>query len=162
MTSGFETGAHAAGDAYPGAGSSYAPGHGEGAHTTGQQGSLGDLFSSVTSDLSTLVRQEIALAKAEATQSATRAGKGAGFLAGAGVGAHFVLLFLSVALWEALGSLIGLGWSALIVAAIWAIVAAVLATRGRAELKAVRGMPTTTGTVKQIPDALKGHEENNR
>lgn len=129
--------------------------------TTGDGASLGELFSSVTADLSTLVRQEIALAKAEATQSGKRAGKGAGLLAGAGVSGHFVLLFLSVAACWGLGELIGRGWSALVVAAVWAVIAAVLAVRGRSELRAVRGLPDTTSTLQQVPSALKGHEEEN-
>ena len=120
--------------------------------------SLGDLISGVTQDLSTLVRQELELAKAEVQQSASRAGKGAGMLGGAGVAGYFVLLFLSVALWWAIGSATGLGWSALIVAVIWAIIAAVLATVGRNSLKSIRGIPKTTDTVKKIPDALKGNE----
>ncbi|MBF5081235.1 phage holin family protein [Quadrisphaera sp. INWT6] len=128
---------------------------------TGEPSNLGDLFSRVTSDLSTLVRQEIALAKAEATQSATRAGKGAGLLAGAGVSGHFVLLFLSVALWWGLGNVIGRGWSALVVAVVWAVIAAVLASVGRKELKTVQGLPATTSTLQQVPSALKGREEEN-
>ncbi|TXR51607.1 phage holin family protein [Quadrisphaera setariae] len=140
----------------PDLGSSAAPGAG-----AGQREGLGELFSSVTEDLSTLVRQEIALAKAEATQSGKRAGKGAGLLAGAGVSGHFVLLFLSVAAWWGLGEVIGRGWSALVVAAVWAVVAAVLAVRGRSELRAVRGLPDTTSTLQKVPSALKGHEEEN-
>ena len=75
------------------------------------------------------MRQELELAKAELQQSASRAGKGAGMLGGAAVAGYFVLLFLSVALWWAIGSATGLGWSALIVAVIWAIIAAVLCHR---------------------------------
>ena len=48
--------------------------------------SLGELLGEVSSDLSELVRQELALAKAEATQTATRAGKGVGMFAGAALG----------------------------------------------------------------------------
>ena len=55
--------------------------------------SLGDLISEVTADLSTLMRQELELAKAELQQSASRAGKGAGMLGGAAVAGYFVLLF---------------------------------------------------------------------
>jgi len=120
--------------------------------------SLGDLISEVTQDLSTLVRQELELAKAEVQQSAARAGKGAGMLGGAGVAGYFVLLFLSIALWWAIGSATGLGWSALIVAVIWGIIAAILYSMGRKSLKSVRGIPKTTDTVKKIPDALKGNE----
>ena len=120
---------------------------------------VGELFADISRDLSTLIRQETELAKAEMRQSATKAGKGAGMLGGAGVAGHFVLLFLSIALWWGLGNEIGRGWSALVVAALWAIVAAVLAANGRRELKQVKGIPQTTQTAREIPDALKGNED---
>lgn len=127
--------------------------------------SVGDLFGEVTKDISTLIRQEFALAKAETQESAKKAGTGAGMLGGAAWAASFVLLFLSLALWWGLGALIGegdaqpaLGWSALVVAVVWAVVAAVLAARGKQELKATKGLPQTAQTMKKIPDALKGQE----
>lgn len=120
---------------------------------------VGELFADISRDLSTLIRQETELAKAELRQSATQAGKGAGMLGGAGVAGHFVLLFLSVALWWGLGNATGRAWSALVVAAIWALVAAVLAATGRRELKQVKGIPQTTETAREIPDALKGNED---
>jgi hypothetical protein len=124
--------------------------------------SLGERLGDVTRDLSTLMRQEVALAKAEATQSASKAGKGIGLLAGAALAGYFVLLFLSIALWVAIGSQIGYGWSALIVAVIWAIIAAVLASIGKKELDKVRGVPRTAETLGKIPNALKGQEEKNQ
>ena len=120
--------------------------------------SLGELISDVTADLSTLMRQEVELAKAELQQSASRAGKGAGMLGGAAVAGYFVLLFVSIALWWAIGAGTGLGWSAVIVAVIWAVIAAVLFTVGRSSLRSVRGLPRTADTVKRIPDALTGNE----
>jgi putative superfamily III holin-X len=124
--------------------------------------SVGDLLGEVTRDISTLLRQEVELAKAEVSQSAKQAAKGGSMFAGAAVAAHFVLLFLSIALWWALGdALDSWAWSAVIVAALWAIVAAVLALRGRAETKRVAGLPQTADTVKKIPNALQGHEEKN-
>jgi hypothetical protein len=120
--------------------------------------SLGDLISEVTTDLSTLMRQELELAKAELQQTASRAGKGAGMLGGAAVAGYFVLLFVSVALWWAIGSATGLGWSAVIVAVIWGVIGAVLAAIGRKSLRSVRGLPKTADTVKKIPDALKGND----
>jgi hypothetical protein len=120
--------------------------------------SLGELISEVTEDLSTLMRQELELAKAELQQSATRAGKGAGMLGGAAVAGYFVLLFASIALWWAIGGATGLDWSAVIVAVIWGIIGAVLATVGRNSLRSVRGLPKTADTMKKIPDALKGNE----
>ena len=120
--------------------------------------SVGELFSDVAMDLSSLVRQEVELAKAELRQSATRAGKGAGMLAGAGISGHMVLLFASVAAWWGIGDTTGHGWSALIVAAIWLIVAAILGLTGRREISSVSGVPQTAQTVKKIPDAIRGNE----
>ena len=130
------------------------------AHMKAENASLGDLLGDVTRDLSTLMRQEVELAKAELKQSTSRAGKGAGMLAGAGIGGHFVLLFLSLALMWALGSVMALGWSALIVAVIWAIIAAVLASIGRKELKQIKGMPQTGETLSEIPPTLTPGEVN--
>ncbi|MDM7853838.1 phage holin family protein [Cellulomonas alba] len=129
--------------------------------TTTSSASTGELFGAVTRDLSTLIRQEIELAKAEATQSARNAGRGVGMFGGAGVAVHLALIFVSLALWWALGDPVGLGWSGVIVAVLWAIVAAVLALRGRTELRRVQGLPRTADTVKKIPHALQGHEEEN-
>jgi Putative Actinobacterial Holin-X, holin superfamily III len=122
------------------------------------QPSVGELFSDVAEDLSTLMRQEVDLAKAELRQSATRAGKGAGMLAGAGVCGCMVLLFASVAAWWGIGDTTGHGWSALIVAAIWLIIAAVLGLMGRREISAVSGVPQTAQTMKKIPGAVSGNE----
>ncbi len=122
--------------------------------------SLGELVGEVSRDLSVLMRQELELAKAELAESAKRAGMGAGLLGGAGYAAGMAVLFLSLALWWALGLLVGLGWSAVIVAVIWAIVAGILFAVGRSRLKTVQGAPQTVETVKEIPDALKRNEEN--
>ncbi|HEY0238011.1 MAG TPA: phage holin family protein [Friedmanniella sp.] len=124
--------------------------------------SLGERLGNVTRDLSTLMQQEVALAKAEVKQSSSQLGKGIGLLVGAGIGAFFVLLFLSLALWWAIGNATGRGWAALIVGVIWAIIAAILLSVGRKELKRVRGLPTTTETLGKIPNAVKGKEEDNR
>ena len=122
--------------------------------------SLGDLLAEVSRDISTLMRQEVELAKAELKQTAKQAGKGAGLFGGAGVAGLFALLFLSIALWWALGYLMGNAWSAVIVAIIWGIAAAVLYFTGKKEIDAVEGMPQTVETVKEIPDTLKRNEEN--
>ncbi|MEE2530531.1 phage holin family protein [Pseudarthrobacter sp. J75] len=129
------------------------------AHMKAETASLGDLLGDVTRDLSTLMRQELELAKAEMKQTASRAGKGSGMLAGAGVAGHFVLLFLSIALWYALGELMGLGWSAVVVAVLWGIVAAILASVGKKKLKEVKGLPQTSETLQEIPATLKPGED---
>ena len=124
--------------------------------------SLGERLGDVTRDLSTLMRQEVALAKAEISQSASNAGKGIGMLVGAALAGFFLLLFLSNALWMAIADGLGYGWGALIVGLIWGIIAAVLFSVGKKELDRVRGVPTTTETLGKIPNALKGQEEKNQ
>lgn len=127
--------------------------------TPAEDVSLGDRLSIITEDISTLMRQEIALAKAEAVQSGKQAGKGAGMFAGAGVAGHLALVFISLAIAWGLGHLlgIGLGWGALIVGIVWAVVAAVLAQMGKKNVQNL-GMPQTVDTAKRIPDAMKGNE----
>ncbi|WP_409048065.1 phage holin family protein [Microbacterium sp. HA-8] len=122
--------------------------------------SLGELLGEVTRDLSQLMRQELQLAKAEAKESASRAGKAAGLLSGAGYAGLMTIFFLSLALWWALGTLVGGGWSGVIVAALWAVVALILFGVGRAQVAEIRGTPDTVDTLKKIPDALKRNEEN--
>jgi hypothetical protein len=131
--------------------------------------SIGQILGDVTRDVSTLMRQEVALAKAEARQSATQAGKGIGMLVGAGVAGILCLVFISLSAAVGLGQFIGEGsqpsgvqWGALIVAIVWAIIAAILLSVGRSEMKRIRGMPTTTDTLGKVPNALKGQEEENR
>jgi hypothetical protein len=120
--------------------------------------SFGELFGQVTKDMSTLIRQEVELAKAELKQSATKAGKGAGMYGGAAVAGYFALLFISIALWWGLGHLIDNGWSAVVVALIYGIVAFVLYRRGKKELDQVEGLPRTADSVKKIPETFKNGE----
>ena len=112
--------------------------------------SPGQLASEVAKDLSTLVRQEIALAKAELRQEAKTAGVAAGALGGAGFAGYFVLVFLSMALMWGLDALMPLGWAAVVVAAVWAVIAAVLGVVGRSRLKRFSPKPERTiETVKE-------------
>jgi hypothetical protein len=119
--------------------------------------SVGELIGEVSRDLSTLMRQELELAKAEVKQEATKTGRAAGMLAAAGLAGYMVLLFLSVALWWALANVMDQGWAALVVAVIWAIIGAVLFVGGRKQLRAVHPKPERTAeTLKELPDTLKG------
>lgn len=134
-----------------------------GTYEKGEPSSIGSIIGEITEDLSTLMRQEVALAKAEVQESASKAGKGAGMLAGAGAAVHYALFFLSIALWWALGDLLdNLGWSAVVVALIWGVIAAVLAVMGKGQLKNVKGIPRTVDSAKRVPVALQGNEGYNR
>ncbi len=117
--------------------------------------SFGELMSEVSQDLSTLIRQELELARAELSQEAVKLGKASGLLASSGMAAHMVLVFASIALWWGLSNVMDGGWAALIVAAVWAVAAAVLYASGRSQLREVRGLRRTAETVKQIPAAMR-------
>ncbi|MFE9852637.1 phage holin family protein [Streptomyces sp. NPDC005576] len=106
--------------------------------------SIGELVGEISEDLTRLVRSEIELAKAEIKQEATRAGKAAGMLAGSGYAGHLVLLLGSLAAIFGLAHLVDLAWAALIVAAIWAVVAAVLLVNGRKRMRTVQVKPERT------------------
>ncbi|QLQ15036.1 MAG: phage holin family protein [Micropruina sp.] len=130
--------------------------------------SLGQIMSDLSRNVSTLMRQEVELAKAEVQQSAKTAGKGAGMLGGAGVAGLLAALFVSLALWWLLAQLLAgtgsaaYGWAFVIVAVLWGIAAAVLMASGRAALRDVQGLPKTAETVGKIPNALTGDEEKNQ
>jgi len=118
--------------------------------------SVGELIGNISNDLSQLFRQEVELAKAEIKQEATKAGKAAGFLGGAGFAGYLAVVLLSFALVFALANVMDAGWAALIVAVIWAIIGAVLYVNGRNKLKAVDPMPRrTVDTIKEDAQWLK-------
>jgi Putative Actinobacterial Holin-X, holin superfamily III len=119
--------------------------------------SVGELLGHVAQDLSTLMRQELDLAKAEVKQEVTKTGKAAGMLGAAGFAGYMVLLFASIAAWWGLANVMDQGWAALIVTAVWAVIGAVLFAVGRRRLREVNPKPEqTVETVKELPDALKG------
>lgn len=119
--------------------------------------SVGELIGEVSRDLSTLVRQELELAKAEIKTEVAKTGKAVGMLGGAGFAGYMVLLFLSISLWWGLANVMDSSWAALIVAAVWAVIGAILFVTGRGTLRTVNPKPErTVETVKEVPDALKG------
>lgn len=119
--------------------------------------SVGELIGEVAQDLSTLMRQELALAKAEVKEEAVKAGKAAGMLGAAGFAGYMVLLFASIAAWWALAEVMAKGWAALVVTAVWVVIGAVLFAVGRQRIRDVNPKPERTAeTVKELPDAIKG------
>ena len=111
---------------------------------------IGDLVKELSSQTSTLVRQEIELARAEVQQKGKLAGKGAGMLGGAAIAALLALGALSAGLVALLDKAMATWVAALIVMALWAIVALVLAKAGQKSLqKATPPAPQTVETVKE-------------
>ena len=111
---------------------------------TSRDESIGNLIGQVAGDVSTLFRQEVALAKAELKEEAVKAGKAGGMLAGAGFAGYMVAVLLSLALVFALDAIMPLGWAAVIVAVLWAIIGGVLYVVGRNRMKNVDPVPRQT------------------
>ncbi len=112
--------------------------------------SLGEIVGDISQNLSTLIRQEIDLAKTELRQEASTAGKGIGMLAGAAVTALLMLIFLSWALTWLLDNWMPVELAALITALLWAVVTGVLASMGRKKLQdANPQLPQTQQTLKE-------------
>jgi ABC-type multidrug transport system fused ATPase/permease subunit len=106
--------------------------------------SLGELVSRATADISALARKEVELAKAEISAEVSKVGKGAGLFGGAGFLGHLCLVFASLALMFGLGHWISLGWAALVVAGLYAVLAAVLAVAGKRKLATLDPAPHRT------------------
>jgi len=111
--------------------------------------SLGELFGELTSDFGHLFRQEVELAKTEAKAEAKKAGKGVGMFAGAGLGAWMAVLFLSLALAWLLDQAMNTALAFALVGVLWAIVAAVLAKRGKKQIATAKPIPETVNTLKE-------------
>jgi uncharacterized membrane protein YqjE len=121
--------------------------------------STGDLVKQLTQQVSTLVRQEVELAKVEMTDKGKKAGVGIGMFGGAGVAALLGLGALTAFLILVLDLAMPAWAAALIVGVIWAAVAGVLALQGREKVKEV-GTPLpeeTTESVKEDVEWLKGN-----
>ena len=115
----------------------------------GSEPSLGQLVSTATRDMSTLVRKEIQLAKTELAMDAKAAGIGVGLLAGAGLFGFVAFLVLTVFVAEGLTALGLPRWlSYLIVGVVYLLVAGVLALVARGRLKKVKPPQRTIETVK--------------
>src|SRR5947209_8460114 len=92
-----------------------------------QQRTLGQLVAQATTEMSALVHDEIALAKAELRQDVRRAGIGGGAIGAAAVLALFALPVLSFAAAYGIHNLgMGLAWSFLIVGGAYLFLALIL------------------------------------
>lgn len=110
-----------------------------------QERTLGQLVASATQDISTLVRSEIALAKAEVSVQVKKAGVGGGLLAGAAVILFYSVYFIFTTIAEGIQALGLPRWlSFLIVTVLMLLVAALLALLGVRKMKTVNPKPEKT------------------
>jgi len=106
--------------------------------------SLSQLLAEMTSELSTLMRKEVELAKAETKQEVGKAGKAAGMFGGTAVAGFMALLLISFAAAWGLAEIIEPGWAFLVVGLIYAVVAAVLLSQGKKKMQQVNPVPENT------------------
>jgi predicted butyrate kinase (DUF1464 family) len=121
--------------------------------------SVGTIVSELASDMSTLIRKEIELAKVEVKAEAVKAGKAGGAFGGAGFAGWMAVLFLSWALTYLLDELMPRGLAVLIVGVLWLVGAIALALYGRARVRALNPVPErTVETVKEDVEWLKNRK----
>ena len=96
---------------------------------------FGELLKQLSQETTTLVRQELDLAKAEMAEKGKQAGMGAGMFGGAGLAGLLALIALTLCLIFALDTAMR-GWlAALVVTAMWALIAGVLALTGKSKVQ---------------------------
>ena len=124
-------------------------------HTTDdlRERPIGELVKDLSSQTSTLVRKELELARAELQQQGKSAGKGAGMLGGAAVAGVLALGALSAALITLLDDTIETWVAALIVTALWAVIALALAKAGQRALQ--RATPPARQTVETVKEDIQ-------
>jgi uncharacterized membrane protein YqjE len=105
---------------------------------------LGELLGDMASEMGTLVRQEIALAKVETKEELARAGKVAGMLGGAGLAAYMALLFLSLALAWLLDQAMNRALAFAVVGLLYAAAAGTLFVVGKRQAKLINPVPLQT------------------
>jgi hypothetical protein len=112
---------------------------------------LGELLKQLSEETTRLVHQELELAKAELAQKGRQAGLGAGLFGAAGAVGLLAAAALTACFILALNAVTPAWLAALIVAVVYAAAAAVLAMRGREQVKrAVPPVPEQTiETVKE-------------
>lgn len=111
--------------------------------------SVGKIFTRIGTDLSRLIRAEVELAKREIRDDLAKAIRALIAGAIAAMAGYVVLIFASLAVMFGLGALMPLGWAALIVAAVWAIAAAILLARAKTMMKEMSGVKRTSQMVKE-------------
>jgi F0F1-type ATP synthase assembly protein I len=117
--------------------------------TRAEDRSLSELLSDVTSEIATLFRKEVELARAETSEQVSRAAKAGAMLGAAAVVGLLTLILLAFAAAWGLSEVVPEGVAFLIVGLVFGLVAAVLASAGKKKIASVNPMPQQTAqTVK--------------
>jgi uncharacterized membrane protein YqjE len=115
---------------------------------------IGELLKQLANETTTLVRQELDLAKAEMREKAGKAGPGVGMWGAAGVTALLALGSLTAFLILALDGAMPNWLAALIVGLVYAAIAGVLYLRGK-ERVAEAGSPVPQKTIETVKEDVQ-------
>ena len=133
-----------------------------GGTATGQAGrdstaaKASELAGKATPDLPALIRAELAAAMADLAKEFFKTGRAYKMLGAAGFAGYIALLFISIAVWAALATVLASGTAAIIVAFIWAVAATVLYVLGRRMREAPPNPRRAAKTARKRPGNLKG------
>jgi hypothetical protein len=106
--------------------------------------SLGELFQELSRETSSLIRQEMALAKVEMTQKVQRAGKDAGFIGAGGAIAYAGFIVILGGLAILLGEVMSLWLATLLVGVVVAAIGGALVIKGKNDLQSLEVAPHHT------------------
>ena len=126
---------------------------------TPEEESLGSLVAQASDHISTLVRSEIELAKAELRFDAKRVGTAGGLFAAAAFMAHLCLILASFTIAYVLAQWLPNWVAFLIVTVFYLVVAALLVFIGTRRLKGLAGMKRTTRSIKGLKEIATPEKE---
>lgn len=126
-----------------------------------RQRPVGELVKQLAEDTSRLVRDELKLAKLEASERASELGRAGGMLAGAGVAALLALGALTACLIAALDAAMPLWLAALIITLLWGAIAAAVGLAGRKRLQETR-TPIPENTIQDAKEDVAWLQQRTR
>ena len=118
--------------------------------------SIADVLQDIVTNVQTIIRSEVRLARTEITEEISKAGRAAGLMGGGAISALFTIWLLLLTILFALATVMPLWAASLILLVVMAIVTAVLITSGRKRLKTVHTTPEKTiASVKENVEWVK-------
>jgi hypothetical protein len=122
----------------------------------GTRAAASERIDKATPDLSAPIRAELASAIADLRKEFFKGARAYKMLGAAGFAGYMALLFISIAIWAALATVLASGTAAIIVAFIWAVAGAVLYILSRRMREVGQKPGRTAGAARDLPGSLRG------
>lgn len=120
-----------------------------------EERSLSELFSEMSTELSTLFRKEVELIKVETKDTVSQAAKAGALLGAVAVGGLFALLLLAMALAFGLAEVMATGLAFLVVGLLFLVVAGVAGAMARKKLAQVKPPEQAIAAIKEDVEVAK-------